>query len=126
MDEMFFLNEPGTENSDASVSCKPENCAACSGCAETIQAKQTITLTLEDDSELNCFILTVFPSGEHEYIALLPMEGDEILVDGEVYLYRFSLDDNGDPVLENIENDEEYQSACDSFQQTVEQAEKIL
>ena len=28
----------------------------------------TVTLTLDDDSELVCAVLTIFPAGEHKYI----------------------------------------------------------
>ena len=34
----------------------------------------TVTLTLDDDSELVCAVLTIFPAGEHKYIALLPLD----------------------------------------------------
>ena len=45
----------------------------------------TVTLTLDDDTEVECVVLTVFNAGEHEYIALLPMEGADS-EEGEVYL----------------------------------------
>ena len=31
---------------------------------------------------------------------------------GEVYLYRYSEDENGQPNLENIEDDDEYEDRC--------------
>ena len=48
----------------------------------------TVTLTLEDDSELECVVLTTLDAGGKKYMALLPMreEGDE--EEGEVFLYR--------------------------------------
>ena len=39
------------------------------------EQEMTVTLTLDDDTEVECVVLTVFNAGEHEYIALLPMEG---------------------------------------------------
>ena len=37
--------------------------------------EMTVTLTLDDDTEVECVVLTIFNAGEGEYIALLPMEG---------------------------------------------------
>ena len=68
----------------------------------------TVTLTLENNEELECAVLNIFEAEEKEYIALLPTEGIEA-EEGTVYLYRFI--DNGEeeePGLENIEEDEEF------------------
>ena len=53
------------------------------------QEEMTVTLTLEDDTELECIVLTIFQAGDRDYIALLPMEGQEA-EEGEVFLYRYS------------------------------------
>ena len=71
----------------------------------------TITLTLDDDSELVCAVLAIFPAGERDYIALLP-EGE----DAEVFLYRFGLSPDGAPILDNIEDDAEYEKAGEAFE----------
>ena len=68
--------------------------------------EMTVTLTLDDGTELECVVLTIFEAGEKEYIALLPLDGREA-EDGEVYLYRYVEDINGNPDLENIDSDEE-------------------
>lgn len=75
----------------------------------------TVTLTLEDDSELECVVLTTLNAGEKQYMALLPMreEGDD--EEGEVFLYRYTQSADGLPVLENIESDEEYDIAAEAF-----------
>lgn len=44
---------------------------------ELEQEEVTVTLTLDDGSQLECVVLTIFDAGEREYIALLPMEGEE-------------------------------------------------
>ena len=54
----------------------------------------TVTLTLENDEELECAVLTVFESDGREYIALLPLDENGDSGDGQVYLYRFI--DNGE------------------------------
>ena len=79
-------------------------------------------LTLDDGTELECVVLTIFEAGEKEYIALLPLDGREA-EDGEVYLYRYVEDINGNPDLENIDSDEEYEIVADAFDELLDSAE---
>lgn len=69
----------------------------------------TVTLTLENNEELECAVLNIFEAEQKEYIALLPLDENGDNTDGQIYLYRFI--DNGEeeePGLENIEEDEEF------------------
>ena len=69
----------------------------------------TVTLTLENNEELECAVLNIFEADEKEYIALLPVDENGDNTYGQIYLYRFI--DNGEeeePGLENIEEDEEF------------------
>ena len=69
----------------------------------------TVTLTLENNEELECAVLNIFEADEKEYIALLPLDENGDNTDGQIYMYRFI--DNGEeeePGLENIEEDEEF------------------
>ena len=69
----------------------------------------TVTLTLENNEELECAVLNIFEADEKEYIALLPLDENGDNTDGQIYLYRFI--DNGEdeePGIENIEEDEEF------------------
>lgn len=84
--------------------------------------EMTVTLTLDDGTELECVVLTIFEAGEKEYIALLPLDGREA-EDGEVYLYRYVEDINGNPDLENIDSDEEYEIVADAFYELLDSAE---
>lgn len=86
------------------------------------EEEMTVTLTLDDGKELECVVLTIFPAGDKEYIALLPMEEEET-DDGEVYLYRYSEDENGAPTLENIEDDDEYEIVADAFDELLDSEE---
>lgn len=100
--------------------CAPSDCASCtSNCSSNPnnQNPNMITLTLEDDTQVNCAILTVFPAGGKEYIALLPLNDDGQNSDGDVYLYEFAKTESGDPILANVEDDAEYQAAADAFDQ---------
>ena len=81
-----------------------------------------VTLTLDDDSEVECIVITIFEAGERDYIALLPMSAAET-EDGEVYLYRYSEDADGNPELDSIESDEEYEIVADRFDEWLDEQE---
>ena len=83
-----------------------------------------VTLDLDDGSQVECEILTIFDIGEQDYIALLPLdENGEPNAEGEVFIYRYSEDANGDPSLENIQSDEEYEAVSDRFDELLDEAE---
>lgn len=82
----------------------------------------TVTLTLDDGTVQECAILTIYPAGGKDYIALLPLNEDGENEDGEVYLYRF-VEEDGQPTLENIEDDEEYEMAADAFDEYMDNLE---
>lgn len=86
------------------------------------EEEMTVTLTLDDGTELECVVLTIFEAGGKDYIALLPLDGQEA-EDGEVYLYRYTEDANGTPDLENIVSDEEYEIVVDAFDELLDTEE---
>ena len=86
------------------------------------EVEMTVTLTLDDDTEVECVVLTIFTAGERDYIALLPMEGEDS-EEGEVYLYRYSETEDGTPVLDNIEDDDEYEIVADAFDEMLDDQE---
>lgn len=81
----------------------------------------TVTLTLENNEELECAVLNIFEADEKEYIALLPLDENGDNTDGQIYLYRFI--DNGEeeePGLENIEEDEEFDRVSAVFNECLD------
>lgn len=72
---------------------------------------ETLTLTLDDDTELECGILGVFSvdglEGK-EYIALLPLEDETVL------LYEYKENEDGIELL-NIESDEDFDLVSNAF-----------
>ena len=80
------------------------SCDACGSKSDC--EKATVTLTLDDNSTMECAILTIFEASE----------------EGDVYLYRFE-EVNGNPTLDNIENDEEYEMVADAFDEWLDNAE---
>ena len=83
--------------------------------------EMTVTLTLDDGTELEGVVLTIFEAADKEYIALLPLDGNEA-EDGEVYLYRYT-EINGTPDIQNIESDEEYEIVADAFDELLDTEE---
>ncbi len=83
-----------------------------------------VTLTMDDDSEVECRILTIFDLNEADYIVLLPLdENGEDNEEGEVFIYRYFEDEDGEPRLEDIEDEEEYEAVADRFEELLDEAE---
>lgn len=107
----------------SSASCgSGSDCSTCGGCSTDPKQHSTITLTMEDDTEVECAILTIFPVDAREYIALLPLDEEGQNHDGEVYLYSFTRTETGAPMLSNIESDEEYNKAAIAFDTVLQNA----
>ena len=82
----------------------------------------TVTLTLDNDEELECVVLTIYEAGGREYIALLPIDEDSENDEGDVFIYRYAEVD-GEPTLDNIEYDDEYEVAADAFDEWLDAQE---
>ena len=81
-----------------------------------------VTLELDDGTEVECVVITIFEADGRDYIALLPEDGEEA-EEGEVFLYRFAEDAEGNPDLSNIESDEEYEIVADAFDEWLDAQE---
>ncbi len=86
------------------------------------QDELMVTLTLDDDTELECIVLGTFEVDSKNYIALLPVEEDAT-DEGEVFLYRYTEDADGNPELSNIEDDDEYEAVADAFDEWLDEQE---
>lgn len=80
----------------------------------------TVTLTLDNDEVVECAILTTYEANGKEYIALLPLNENGESESGDVYLYRY-IEVDGEPTLENIEDDDEYEIAADAFDEWMDE-----
>jgi len=84
----------------------------------------TVELTLDNDEVVKCAILTLFEAADKEYIALLPLDEEgRTAEEGDVYLYRYVETDEGEPELENIVDDDEYEIAADAFDEWMDTQE---
>ena len=82
----------------------------------------TVTLTLDDDSVVECEVITIYEANGKDYIALLPLNENGESESGDVFLYRYAEVD-GEPTLDNIEDDDEYEAAADAFDEWLDEQE---
>lgn len=94
--------------------CGSDEC----GCQE----EATVTLSLDDGSEVECAVIAIFPAAQKQYIALLPLESEDE-EEGEVFLYRFTELEDGEIQLDNIEDDDEYEAVADAFDEILDEEE---
>lgn len=80
-------------------------------CDHEHEEMDTIVLTLDDDSEVECGVIGVFDVEDKTYIALLTMEDEQILL----YHYIEDVDDEDEVTLEVIEDEDEFQTVSDAF-----------
>ena len=93
---------------------------------EAADEEMTVTLDLEDCSSVTCAIVTILTVQNQDYIVLLPLEEDGENHDGMVWFYRYfenENDPNEEPVLEYIEDDEEYEIVADAFDEYLDNVE---
>ncbi|MBQ0058949.1 MAG: DUF1292 domain-containing protein [Lachnospiraceae bacterium] len=79
----------------------------------------TVTLTMEDDTEVDYAILAIYPVNDRQYIALQPVESDDL---NDVIFYRYILkSEDEDPEIEYIDDDEEYEQVLDAFDEILDE-----
>ena len=81
----------------------------------------TITLTLDDDTELQCSILGVFDVEgieDKEYIALLPEDDETVLI------YQYKELENDEIELLTIEEDDEFDKVSAAFESLFDEEEE--
>ena len=77
-----------------------------------LERHNTMTLTLENEIEMKCQILTLLEVKGKEYLALLPEIRKD---DGEVYLYGVTQIGEDELELHDILDKEELELALDAF-----------
>ena len=72
--------------------------------------EMTVELELDDGTMVNCAVITILTENE----------------DGEVWFYRYSEnpdDPNEEPVLDYIDDDDEYEKVSDAFDEYLDNCE---
>ena len=89
-----------------------------------IEGQDTMTWELDDGTSLECIVLQVFLVDDREYIALLPMnDKGGVDEDAQIYLYRLTRPDVDEIILNNIEDDDEFEMASDYFDEMLDEEE---
>lgn len=79
---------------------------------EILKRHDTMTLTLDNDVEMKCQILTILEADGKEYLALLPEVRED---DGEVYLYGVIQTGEDEIELRDITDKEELEKVLNAF-----------
>lgn len=83
-----------------------------------------VTLELDDGTQAECEVITIFDIGDQDYIALMPLdENGEENEEGEIYIFRYFEDEDGNPSMENIQSDEELEAVEERFDELLDEAE---
>ena len=90
------------------------------------EEEMTVELELDDGTIVNCAVITILTVEAKDYIVLLPVDEGGENQDGEVWFYRYSEnpdDPNEEPVLDYIEDDEEYEKVVEAFDEYLDNCE---
>lgn len=88
--------------------------------------EMTVELDLDDGRHVSCSVVTILTVSDRDYIVLLPLNENGENEDGEVWFYRYfenEEDSNEEPVLEYIEDDDEYEAVADAFDEFLDNVE---
>lgn len=84
---------------------------------DDLDEMEVIVLTLDDDTELECAVLEVFPYEDKEYIALVTLDDEQ-----KVLLYEFNEDlDSGEIEVSMIEDEDEFNRVAEEFERIMEE-----
>ena len=110
---------------EESLTNEKESCGNCAeGCGCNLQhehgedcacEQDTMFITFDDGKEVECNIIGIFESDDLEYIAVNPVNSDEILI------YRYmETDEDNSMHIEFIHSDEEYNRVTDVFYKLID------
>lgn len=88
--------------------------------------EMTVELELDDGTIVNCAIITILTVESKDYIVLMPLDDQGENEDGEVWFYSYSEnpdDPNEEPVLDYIEDDDEYEKVAEAFDEFLDNCE---
>lgn len=83
------------------------------------EEEEVIVLTDDDGEEHEFNLIDTITVSDREYAILQP-SGEE-----EAIILRFGIDDEGNEVLYDIENDEEWEKVADTWQEMAEEGDEL-
>ena len=76
--------------------------------------RETITLLDENGEETEFEVLGVITVEDIDYAILIPIDEDED--EDQAYIFRIDIDENGEEVLSEVEDDEEFEMVKDAWE----------
>lgn len=88
--------------------------------------EERITLTDEDGHEHEFTVLDVIEVDDREYAILVPAEEEEELTeaDAEAVIFRLETDEDGEEVLVDVDDDEEFNRVARAWEEMMEQEDE--
>ncbi len=84
----------------------------------------TISMTLDDGTELECEVIAKFEVEGKKYIALFPDKVVDGFEEGDVFFYQYKeLDTEDDLELIMIEDEDEFEKVADAFDEILDEQE---
>ncbi|MDD4237996.1 MAG: DUF1292 domain-containing protein [Desulfotomaculaceae bacterium] len=79
------------------------------------EQEEVITLVDEEGAEHDFTVVDIINVDESEYAILLPVEEDN----DEAIILKFTLDEEGNELLVDIEDDEEWEKVADAWEEMI-------
>ena len=83
---------------------------------------QTITLTMDDDTELECIVIGIFDFEGKDYIALSSVEENE--EESDILIYGYNEIGEDEIELEFIEDEDYFNKVADEFEKIFDDYEE--
>ena len=93
---------------------------------DTPDEEMTVSITLDDDTEILCDVITILTVEGKDYIAVLPRDTNGRFEEDEVWIYGYREnpeDPNEEPELIYIDDEEEYERVGDAFDEYLDDLE---
>ena len=88
------------------------------------ETMDTVTLLLDNNESVECAILCILPVQGKDYIALLPLDDEgDTEEESRVFLYRYIEHEDGEPELENIDDDDEFEIVAYAYDEWLDTQE---
>ena len=97
--------------------------------SENLEDEDLVTITDDDGNEIDCAILAVIEHAGREYALVAPVaqleaeddDGDTGEGTFDMFILRYSVDDEGMQVFEGVEDDAEYDAVLAEFSTLIDQ-----
>ena len=93
---------------------------------DTPDEDMTVTITLDDDTDIECDVVTILTVEEKDYIVVLPKDTNGRFDEDEVWIYGYDEnpeDPDEEPQLIYIDDEDEYEKVAEAFDEYLDELE---